>query len=1008
LFIFFFDVHFLLCERQRFWKKRDCVFSGYYGKNNKFSIPKKKSVVSSTHKKTKQKMFNNNNQNIEDPAEKDEQLKLITKIQQGNCYSSNVIPLAMCLKGFLLDAALRQLASLAPSTSFDVLTVELDICQLLNLNLTLMNDLMLNQSDRFFRNLLPHFFDEIRHDLRFNNNSFYTSIINGQQQLAQLLFEKTREIDFLPKMSSIPDWFARSLRQADDDSDKDDDDDPFPSIFENERVGKQTFVTVSGKLAPMIPPLKKPITFMYFCSCRQDQHIVVKSSLGQRLVDDYKTRLLSCSKCGKTLQPSNKHYSPPMIDICYSTLEVGTSRINVVFEGSSLVSRILRYAENKSILNCAEVEVAGILLSGSLPSTTASSSSSSSQPNVDKTTKIELQGTNAQAKNAGGFAATSMNYTPMIHVLNFRIRLRNTIDEFGSAQQNEVLNLCNLVCVFSGQNPLRTPQQQDALVTNFCRLLDLCYDTGGQPPDRLLFLSLLVSSVAKGRISLNYFPRLALLLSCVGEQKPLPLVVAERVAKNVSDRQFVSAAASAITKYKSGQAMCANTAALDNGGGIHTLLVSTPGTGKSQMIQSIRRICEPEATVILGTNTTSAGLTGSDPKKYETGAFQVAKNGVLVIDEINCLDPSLYSELLTAFTDKKFILSKNTGQNIVNVKCSIVGTGNAIGNFIPVAAQPQKGSSENMQSMLSWFDIILVEDEVTKNDADVAIANAIIDKFAIPGRNENNQEEEFEEVTFSTPQMKQYINSCQKRNRRHDEENKSVSQWNVGFNRDDHELEMFKSSNYTDFNFDLSFSPSSGPDQTLNKYVAMLMNPNYYKTRTFVPTFMTEAAVRGHATGFHKKKLNAIFQSLACLLGCGYGPIGDFGEGLGMTILLYERTCRGIRLPLFSEKNDLVSEDEQERFRAGKSKVEARYINNKTTLPSLSTQLSDYSTEFCGSANYQQHFNTASLTFVLIATVKDTRSPFLDIWFLGKSKFHIQGQKALLHKLLDIVNKSSS
>ena len=103
-------------------------------------------------------------------------------------------------------------------------------------------------------------------------------------------------------------------------------------------------------------------------------------------------------------------------------------------------------------------------------------------------------------------------------------------------------------------------------------------------------------------------------------------------------------------------------------GEIHNLLVGDPATGKS-LLSGITKTLSIKSKSIDSNRVTSAGLTGTFAvveqlgKSYQVaGAFDDAKGGLLVYEEMNEGDPSLQATLKTPLESSEYSISLATGQ----------------------------------------------------------------------------------------------------------------------------------------------------------------------------------------------------------------------------------------------------------------------------------------------------------------------------------------------------------
>lgn len=166
---------------------------------------------------------------------------------------------------------------------------------------------------------------------------------------------------------------------------------------------------------------------------------------------------------------------------------------------------------------------------------------------------------------------------------------------------------------------------------------------------------------------------------------------------------------------------------------IHTLLIGDPGIGKSQLIQSIKRIA-PKIIGTSGTNSSQAGLTVSSVKDeltgnwtMEAGAVVLADTGVLCIDEYDKLPPSAQKALNEPMEQLSVSSSKAGMVQTMTARTSIIAAANPkFSRF--TRTKTIKEQLDIPESNLSRFDLLFVLNDEINEDKDTELAKALLNK----------------------------------------------------------------------------------------------------------------------------------------------------------------------------------------------------------------------------------------------------------------------------------------
>ena len=166
-------------------------------------------------------------------------------------------------------------------------------------------------------------------------------------------------------------------------------------------------------------------------------------------------------------------------------------------------------------------------------------------------------------------------------------------------------------------------------------------------------------------------------------------------------------------------------------GSINVLLLGDPSTSKSQFLKFIEGV-SPIGVYTSGKGSSAAGLTASvikDPRSgeftLESGAFLLASNGVLCIDEFDKMDEQDRVAIHEPMEQQTISIAKAGIKSVLQAKTSVLAAANPIfGRY-----DDMKSPSENIDfqmSILSRFDIIFVLKDVAEKENDERIARHIL------------------------------------------------------------------------------------------------------------------------------------------------------------------------------------------------------------------------------------------------------------------------------------------
>ncbi|MEM3670436.1 MAG: minichromosome maintenance protein MCM [Thermoprotei archaeon] len=161
-------------------------------------------------------------------------------------------------------------------------------------------------------------------------------------------------------------------------------------------------------------------------------------------------------------------------------------------------------------------------------------------------------------------------------------------------------------------------------------------------------------------------------------------------------------------------------------GDSHILVLGDPGTGKSQLLQSVVRLV-PRGIYTSGKGSSGVGLTAAvvrDSKgefMLEAGAMVLADGGVCLIDEIDKMDDNDRSAIHEGLEQQQVTITKAGIHATLNARCGVIAAGNPrFGKYLR-----DRSVADNIDlppTILSRFDLIfIVEDKPDpKRDSELA------------------------------------------------------------------------------------------------------------------------------------------------------------------------------------------------------------------------------------------------------------------------------------------------
>lgn len=170
-------------------------------------------------------------------------------------------------------------------------------------------------------------------------------------------------------------------------------------------------------------------------------------------------------------------------------------------------------------------------------------------------------------------------------------------------------------------------------------------------------------------------------------------------------------------------------------GDVHILLIGDPGTGKSVLIQSARRLA-PRGVYTVGKGSSSAGLTaavvrdsdmsGEQKWSLEAGALVLADKGLAAIDEIDKMTDSDRSAMHEALEQQTVSINKAGINATLKSRCSLLAAANPkYGRFDDM--EPPNKQINLAPALISRFDLMFTIQDKPEEELDTKIAEHILD-----------------------------------------------------------------------------------------------------------------------------------------------------------------------------------------------------------------------------------------------------------------------------------------
>jgi len=187
---------------------------------------------------------------------------------------------------------------------------------------------------------------------------------------------------------------------------------------------------------------------------------------------------------------------------------------------------------------------------------------------------------------------------------------------------------------------------------------------------------------------------------------------------------------------------------LESRGNLHLLLVSSPGSAKSQLLNKVSSFFL-NSRFVSASSSTSVGLLGSAIRNELTGNFQAEagavslchKGGICCIDELNTIQKDDLSKLNTQMTQLVIPIDKGNLHVKLQSDVSILGAMNPSSKIHNFDSNYNAYEQVDLHtSTLDRFDLIWNLDKFHNPKNDNKIAKAIISRGSVEDKNEAKSE----------------------------------------------------------------------------------------------------------------------------------------------------------------------------------------------------------------------------------------------------------------------------
>lgn len=192
-------------------------------------------------------------------------------------------------------------------------------------------------------------------------------------------------------------------------------------------------------------------------------------------------------------------------------------------------------------------------------------------------------------------------------------------------------------------------------------------------------------------------------------------------------------------------------------GDINVLLLGDPGTGKSQFLKYIQKVCQ-RSVYNNGKGASAVGLTAAVQKDpvtrewtLEGGALVLADRGICLIDEFDKMNDQDRVSIHEAMEQQSISISKAGIVTQLQARCAVIAAANPIGGKYDVRL-PFSQNVMLEDPIISRFDCLCVVRDLVEEENDSRLAKFIVGVHSSshPGENRLNDEVDAFEATLQS------------------------------------------------------------------------------------------------------------------------------------------------------------------------------------------------------------------------------------------------------------------
>eukprot|EP00210_Caulerpa_lentillifera_P000549 g530.t1 len=192
-------------------------------------------------------------------------------------------------------------------------------------------------------------------------------------------------------------------------------------------------------------------------------------------------------------------------------------------------------------------------------------------------------------------------------------------------------------------------------------------------------------------------------------------------------------------------------------GDINVLLLGDPGTGKSQFLKYVQKVCQ-RSVYNNGKGASAVGLTAAVQKDpvtrewtLEGGALVLADRGICLIDEFDKMNDQDRVSIHEAMEQQSISISKAGIVTQLQARCAVLAAANPIGGKYDVRL-PFSQNVMLEDPIISRFDCLCVVRDLVEEENDARLARFIVGVHSgsHPGENALNDEVDAFEATLQS------------------------------------------------------------------------------------------------------------------------------------------------------------------------------------------------------------------------------------------------------------------